>query len=782
MKILNSFNNTSYINFNGILKKKEKPLKSEYLSEIEIIQNKLQEYGISEYFSCFLANNTTNEEINFLLQILKNKKMNFECIIKFLELTRNNTNKDMKNEITELFNEELLNERTVYTIAKYKNKDCFLNSDFYNKNQSSLMKIKEYISENYYDYKKDNEIITKCNGFEYLIEKNLFDNNYYTPLKYTNREKIAIIDQLTDSKKILTEKEIKELNINSTISDLQKELLQSINIIDVSKEDIENFCHKFLANNEKINNRIINFDYSLYKESGLPLKYSRNDFIDDLNNCLKDTKEIQKADILQKLEISAKIQNDKITDFNGFINTNKLNRNNTIEKNITDICKKFLLNNEIQTNNKDFNETANALIKAFPEFINIIGKNINNQTVDVHLFNTLAACLNNENYSKLDNTEKTVLKFVAIFHDISKNSKQGDYSHAKQSSKVAKNILYKLKFENNLKNEIINLIENHHWLECYQNGSQSAFETAFALKNSGAMKIAKILTSAHLNTETEINNFNTNATEIEKNIDKINETGQIIFTNTIVNPKLVPKTEINGKTYKVINFKDYTDKEDLSKIGFTPNTTKKDLNFFIHATDNAHDLQRIVSSIKYGEKPFLSASFVDLENKNTFLRYKFGVGFKVLNQNIANADEEMQVSGREKNIDNYKKIVEENRYRNFVPDKIKSKISLSEKEYINLYQKMSKLYSLSQIKQDMLKNLSGKNSDIKTVKNAIINANKKLIYPYFGIVNEVCVYAPQVNFMFALVDDIKEIEQEFLDFAYSNDLPILILGKNIPKY
>ena len=43
--------------------------------------------------------------------------------------------------------------------------------------------------------------------------------------------------------------------------------------------------------------------------------------------------------------------------------------------------------------------------------------------------------------------------------------------------------------------------------------------------------------------------------------------------------------------------------------------------------------------------------------------------------------------------------------------------------------------------------------------------------------NEVNVYNPEIKAVVAKVNDFDEIEDDILDFAYENNLPILILGK-----
>ncbi|MBQ8476486.1 hypothetical protein IJ531_05430, partial [bacterium] len=151
--------------------------------------------------------------------------------------------------------------------------------------------------------------------------------------------------------------------------------------------------------------------------------------------------------------------------------------------------------------------------------------------------------------------------------------------------------------------------------------------------------------------------------------------------------------------------------------------------------------------------------------------------------NIANAASKDQRTGGAKDFRRFSKIVsmndEKSTFRNLIPDSIKSKLNLSDEEYASLYGEIAKKHYLEQIR-DCEQFLAGKKiikgSDLK---RAIKEADDELLQ---GIQNEVNIYNSKINAFVACVNSIDEIPDEYLEFAYSKNLPIYLLGEQHPQF
>ena len=277
---------------------------------------------------------------------------------------------------------------------------------------------------------------------EYKIEDKI--NLYFELLDFLNNKNRFKNDEQT---KIGTQKCLEKLHYS---------LLNPITIIPVSKTKIAEFMKNFMANNNpKIEKTIANFDYEKYVQTGFPLKYSRENYLKDLNLILSSCDDIKKQEIYKKLEITPVSSDDKIG-YDGVIALNNLDTDDEIEKRVFEISNKFINDNEILTDNFEFNQIINSLIKAVPEFVNIIGKHQHRkQTLDIHSFMVLRNILKNPEYKNQTNKNKIVLKFVALLHDISKKEFIKDSSHPINSSSYAKAIISKLNLNKNYSSQIL---------------------------------------------------------------------------------------------------------------------------------------------------------------------------------------------------------------------------------------------------------------------------------------------------------------------------------------
>lgn len=263
--------------------------------------------------------------------------------------------------------------------------------------------------------------------------------------------------------------------------------------------DIQKAFEEFFSNDKEVENIIKNADIKKYN-SGLPLKYPREQYLSDLEKILNGLNDAKKEEIFAKLNIEPYFEEGKLRGYDGILSLDNLSLKDKTEKRIYNISKRFI-NNSIQTDDKKLNNSLNSFLNAYLEFVNIIGKKQNQghyYTLDVHILQVLQDCMKEAEYDSLNDEEKLVLKLSIMFHDIAKKEKAVDKKHPLNSSLYAKDILKKVKLPNEIKNKVILLIKNHSWLELYSNGILSAKETAELFETKENFKLAKILTKADI--------------------------------------------------------------------------------------------------------------------------------------------------------------------------------------------------------------------------------------------------------------------------------------------
>ena len=585
---------------------------------------------------------------------------------------------------------------------------------------------------------------------------------------------------------ILTEKEIEE--IENFSQKLIKSLKHAITPYNAAKKDIKSMMKSaFANNNEYLETFISSFNFAKYEKQGIPLSYSRKDFLADLTDILKNIPENQADDIFKKLEIiPIKNENGEITGYDGIINLCSL-KNEGVEDRVLKASEKFIKENKAETGDAELDNFINSLLKGMPEFINIIGKQQHGgqtYSLDIHILTVLKEAIKNSEYKNLSNIDKTCLKFAVIMHDIAKREDIKDETHPQASALYARNIMEKYSFPDAIKDRIFELIKNHHWLEEYSS-SRSAEEIAAAARHKDDFTIAKIMAEADLKgvSDSFYNEFEA-ALEPEKlmpvanTLEKINQSGQLVFTSRIIKPNLIPEIEYKGKKYKVINFTAMNDDEDLSQYGFAHGTTKQSARFYTHMTRNAQNLETvdILSDIANGG--FLCASYISPQKRATYCGFSFGVSLEAENVNVANAAERNQGSGCHKDFKRFAKIITDNDntsiHRQNIPSFIKRTLNLTNEEYSMLYQLIASKEHITQIRDDFTYEIGNRKLAGREIKEAAKAAADTLIS---GEQNESNLYNPKINAFIAKVNSIEEIPQEYLDFIQKYNLPVYLLGK-----
>lgn len=626
--------------------------------------------------------------------------------------------------------------------------------------------------------------------------------------------KLNLKDILKTYKILLDAKdELKELpEYRTTFSFLDKALsdiefrLNSDNIfLPVEDKHIKNFAANVLTSkNEGLSNfeKTINNSIPLLKSysEGLALEYSRKEFLEDLSNICNNR---EKLEILSSKTGITPIENKNgeisiVNGYDGIMFLDKLNKNNPLEAEIYKLAHRFFYENTINTGNEDLDNYLNIIIKTFPEFINMIGKkqhSTHSYTLDIHSLLVLANSINNPRYQSLKPVDKAMLKCAALFHDISKAQEKVDEEHQILSAMYSNGILKKVIKNPESRERFVEFINNHHWLKEYQTAEkkdEAAKEIAFKFRRNGDFDIANIVAQADLMSvnekfyEEHKNALNDeNLEKIKNNIKKINSTGCAIFSDYFIAPKKLDNYIQNykGKNYKVINFHSILADESLEKYGFIKKSCKKDVNFLVHmvndkkSRESLETVKRLASSVNKG---CLSVSLIKPEHARTYQDRKYGVMLSTINDNVINVYQENQSSGNGKGMADilellYNTQITRNNFRENILKNLGIK-NVTDEEYEEFYREvLAQKTTLEQIPAKKEYTLGNKTFSgamltdaIKQFQNFLIDENNK-------IHNEIVCYTPKIQAVIAKAKSLSKIPDDVLDFAYKNNLPIVLI-------
>lgn len=572
------------------------------------------------------------------------------------------------------------------------------------------------------------------------------------------------------------------------------------------------FITNILANNNPKTEEILkNFDFAKYQKDGLPLKYSRENFIKKINTLIKDLTTYEQNILLQHFGF---IEGD--ADFDGLI-TNRDFENKEVSNNIKSIAKEiqkeielFTLENEVITGNKDADNVLTGLVQGFPEFTYFIGKkqhNTHKYSVDIHTLKVLQNIMNNPKYSALSDTSKTILKMSVLMHDFGKKGGVRDPGHANLSSTYAEGILQKFSFPENMKNRIIEIIDNHHWFEAYNLGHTKPHNVAEHCRYPEDIMIYSMFAKAdfenvndtfHLrcsNTknEEEFNQFMAKKiSPIYEEYNKMRKKMNFVFDTKFMNngekfPRETVLIDNKLVELKVLDFHKLASGENLQKYGFAPNVTKENAHFLVHQTYSSFFNDAWNLTHNYSNKVAWSTSLVKYNDNRTIEQY--GFIFNADQANISIGYDENLGLGVRRNHQNFFNILflEENdaaqvrtfNYkdkRTFLRDTFLRKlelkgIKLKPEEFAQLSEEIVSKKHLTQIKYNIkvgkkLINATDIVDALEYARNSLFNGRSH---------NEVECILPTIKGLFAKDISIQDCPKYFLEFAAKHDLPIVIM-------
>lgn len=592
---------------------------------------------------------------------------------------------------------------------------------------------------------------------------------------------------------------------------LQASLMGADVALDVPKANIQKLFHTFLVNIPQkdgikgeydpaltqAENVLVNSDFLIksFVKRGLPLCYSRNEYIENLDEITSKLDKKQKDLIFSKLGIIPVYKDKKLSGYNGLLLLKNLNLNDSVQKEVYDITYKFLYSNRVETQNEELNEVLNSIIAAFPEFINSIGKPQNpthRYSNDIHTLAVLNNCLMNPMYRELSSSSKTAIKLMALFHDLGKADGVVDKGHQNTSAYYVKSILEKLNIGEGISDRVFELVKNHHWFEDYNTGAVPPDTPAFMFRRPEDFKAAQIFARADLlgvgasMFYEYTDNLNPeNMSRIQEKIDNLYKTGNAVYTTNVIVPSKIPlEKSSEGREYRVINFTKIPNDKDLYEYGFAKGTKKDDIRLLVHMIDDEVDLNRMRYLSDINNAGVLSETLISLDKQRTYCNRCYGVVLSNMPYNVIQMSDENIGSGTKKDFKYAIRAAQTGLHRDEFKKLLLAELGLegkvSDDEYAEFYLKyLSNKNMLSQFNADREYKIGA-----HAVSSDVLRAAAARVMDGFiersaeaDTHSEFVAYNPKIRAIIAKENSLDDTPQYLKDYAFEHNLPIFLTGK-----
>lgn len=487
------------------------------------------------------------------------------------------------------------------------------------------------------------------------------------------------------------------------------------------------------------------------------LEYPRTEFI---NNVLEKTagmNELEQNKVFDYFGFDIKQDNDGNLQMHGYpANINRGSKlaeikNENTKKFIEEVrplVDKFTTNNNVTIEGKpEITKQINDILELFPELRTTIDKKqhkTHDFTVDVHTLKVLQGIMADTRYNELSKKDQQLLCISALLHDLTKLENSVDKTHPMYSAYDSYYLLNKMDMSEVDKTKVYKLIKNHEWLERYNGKVKTGPHTyrdktqkekeiatkdiAFDLKDGNNFELASILTKADMKAVKETDEFfdrfsdayNSGIEQIEPLIDNIKKTA-IILPQTKL-PK-ASNLKVDGKNIIEVIQKDKNGNEiknkvirlkpnmDLGKLGFEKGLNSDDLNVIVHAIDYDTQSATLQALGDINNDSLLSSSYVNYKKGNYHVFRQQGFVLDIDSENIQAGTYKDFNSGYGKDLNTLKQEYlfngERKEIRNFMSDKLKNRMGLSDEDYKKLYPtiKNKSITELDEINPEVAKNL-----------------------------------------------------------------------------
>ncbi len=486
---------------------------------------------------------------------------------------------------------------------------------------------------------------------------------------------------------------------------------------------------------------------------------------------------------------------------------------------------KFTIHNRIADDvdiNPEARDFLNSILRGIPEFAAFFGKpqhSIQKYSLDIHILKVLQDSMNDPLYQKLGDTDKIVLKFSTLLHDIGKRylADGSDTGHAAKSAEYVYSILDRFNLTPEVKDRIITTVLNHHWFKDYNTKTVTVQNVAAMCRRPEDFLIYQIMAKADLKNVNDTfyqtimqassvkeadEKFAQKMAEIAPYVQYLQEKQVVITaskfmeiperktqTGRILPARAFPQEtfNLNGKdtTFRVLNLSNMDENTNMFQYGFN-NITAKDLRFNVHMVDDrrALDIFETLSRNPMNNS-VQSISMISMADKSTYCNRKFGLVLDIENADIGHAYYSNTSSGTQKGFNHFvEEIFENTKYRSFVKDsfieRLNSKgIEINDTEYAAITKYiMGKHYPETQIKSLKVGERIFSREDLL---DAFLYSRDQLIdikqQKTHGFHNEIVGLNSKVRGVMAKANSLEECPDWVLEFARDNDLPIILIGE-----
>lgn len=614
--------------------------------------------------------------------------------------------------------------------------------------------------------------------------------------EYANRE-------IATMKSMPFDHPLEILNSYQDINPLKQDLIKSLGLF--APEVVKTKLPINAESLEKLDLAVKDLETSLknapitkYGEVGLPLQYTRRQFVEDVN-ALIDKKGVDehKEMLLGFFDFSIngeKIEGAPVPKELSFENIkNYLDKVNSplsvgealnLLSPLSEAVEKFTVkNNFIIPNHPNLSEDLTTIAALCPEFLSSIGKKqhkTHKYTLDVHMMETLKQIYAQPEYQSLSEEEKKVLTMATLFHDIAKTEGEVDKGHAESSEILVCKMLNRLNMDDRLLERICCQVKNHHWVELLENKSLKERDVAVDFRRPGDFKLGVMLAKADLNavgnpdfTENIKDNYQKYTASIESFLDTIHS--ESIYLPQARIPKAselkAPEMEIGSGNEKTTNTVVTIDKEtDFEALGFDKGTDLDHFATFVHVSNSRRSnlLDDISYASKEGGDGIFSTSYVTPRNYQCY-HDTAAFMFEVDPSNVALAYPENIGSGLEKTYE---------QFQNFLFKEVdKDNVLASRGKYAEVM--TLKDPALAARHKELFQELASKPyfSDLEDplLRETLTDLSVETMFNQGkGGHNEAVVYAPKHK-GFICTDSVDKIPYNYRQYAEENDLPLFVI-------
>lgn len=474
-----------------------------------------------------------------------------------------------------------------------------------------------------------------------------------TALKFLNTKNLTNCSK-NDLLNIITElryTNYKDYWVTNILDSVAKEMRTMTKINEVPVETTNSFCDNFANSIKVFEKENLSID-NLYKAGGVSLDYTRADLKKDIFKEIEQLSLEERNQILSKFGIS--IGSDGT--INGLPICLKTEGLSEVESAINGYIEKFLsIKNRIVLP-EGFEELApflNNLCEAIPEFKFAIGTKqhgVQKYNLAEHMLRAFQENMKNPLYQNLGVSDRKILGFATLLHDICKDEGAVTEDHPTLSSAIVDAIVERIPNLTPMERDrIINLVKNHHWLERLKDDDNNIIEDmVFTFRSGNDFNLAKIFAESDLKAVNDgfFNSYGDklNSSEIQKIEDgilQLQSNGRMMFTAR-VNTHVALE---NGAVLRKVG----SGSEATENIVIDAKQIGLDDNYFGYhaATDN--NLKNLIAQNGFANGVCLSISIGKNGSCAVFGEREYFLVFDKLNMNtLACVAPGNIVSGREK--------------------------------------------------------------------------------------------------------------------------------------